>query len=87
MLQYARALRERGGNVKIIVFPEDVHAIDRFMMQIFISIFYCYFGSLEMILVCKNNCCPSEFVVVRTQVNVSILIIFLALLLFYNFTF
>ncbi|KAF3326312.1 acylamino-acid-releasing enzyme isoform X1 [Carex littledalei] len=28
-LQYARALRERGGNVKIIVFPEDVHSIDR----------------------------------------------------------
>ncbi|XP_042386087.1 acylamino-acid-releasing enzyme 1-like isoform X1 [Zingiber officinale] len=28
-LQYARALREKGVEVKIIVFPEDVHAIDR----------------------------------------------------------
>lgn len=28
-LQYARALRERGVEVKVIVFPEDVHAIER----------------------------------------------------------
>lgn len=28
-LQYARALRERGVDVKVIVFPEDVHAIER----------------------------------------------------------
>lgn len=28
-LQYARALRERGVEVKVIVFPNDVHSIDR----------------------------------------------------------
>ncbi|KAI0516333.1 hypothetical protein KFK09_009005 [Dendrobium nobile] len=28
-LQYARALRERGVEVKVIVFPDDVHAIER----------------------------------------------------------
>ncbi|KAJ4750643.1 Acylamino-acid-releasing enzyme [Rhynchospora pubera] len=28
-LQYVRALRERGGEVKVIVFPDDVHGIDR----------------------------------------------------------
>ncbi|KAJ3673879.1 hypothetical protein LUZ60_005871 [Juncus effusus] len=28
-LQYARALRERGGEVKVILFPEDVHGIER----------------------------------------------------------
>ncbi|KAJ0981572.1 hypothetical protein J5N97_009827 [Dioscorea zingiberensis] len=28
-LQYARALKERGGKVKVIVFPDDVHAIER----------------------------------------------------------
>uniref|UniRef100_A0A6V7QSZ4 Acylamino-acid-releasing enzyme n=1 Tax=Ananas comosus var. bracteatus TaxID=296719 RepID=A0A6V7QSZ4_ANACO len=28
-LQYARALRERGVEVKVIVFPEDVHGIER----------------------------------------------------------
>lgn len=29
MIQYARALRERGVEVKVIVFPEDVHGIER----------------------------------------------------------
>ncbi|CAD5175172.1 unnamed protein product [Musa acuminata subsp. malaccensis] len=28
-LQYARALREKGVDVKVLVFPEDVHGIDR----------------------------------------------------------
>ncbi|KAH1136031.1 hypothetical protein AAZX31_10G001200 [Glycine max] len=28
-LQYARALREKGGQVKVIVFPNDVHGIER----------------------------------------------------------
>ncbi|XP_024018039.1 acylamino-acid-releasing enzyme 1, partial [Morus notabilis] len=28
-LQYVRALKERGGNVKTIMFPNDVHGIDR----------------------------------------------------------
>lgn len=28
-MQYARALREKGGEVKVIVFPNDVHEIGR----------------------------------------------------------
>ncbi|CAA6653678.1 unnamed protein product [Spirodela intermedia] len=28
-LQYARALKERGAEVKVIVFPKDIHSIDR----------------------------------------------------------
>lgn len=28
-MQYARALKEKGGEVKIIVFPEDIHGIDK----------------------------------------------------------